>query len=168
MKIALRVAVGLALLVLGGVAVGLLLPVEHQASRERAYAVAPEVIFLAITAPAEYPRWRSGVERVEILPEETGKVRFRELGSDGAITYVFEEMVPTSLVVTRIADPSLPFGGAWTFDLTPVEGGTLLRITEDGEVYNPIFRFVSRFVMGHHASIERYLADLGRLVEPAD
>lgn len=166
MKIALRFAAGLALLVLGLVLVGLMLPVEHRASRERAYAVAPEVIFSAITAPAEYPQWRSGVERVEILADEAGKVRFREIGSDGAIAYVFEETAPTSRVVTRIADPSLPFGGTWTFELSPVDGGTSVRITEDGEVHNPVFRFVSRFVMGHHAGIERYLADLGRLVDP--
>lgn len=164
MKIALRLAAALALLVLGVILVGLLLPVGHRASRERAYAAAPEVIFSAITTPAEYPRWRSGVERVEILPEEAGKIRFREIGSDGAITYVFEQTVPTSRVVTRIADPSLPFGGTWTFQLSPVDGGTSVRITEDGEVRNPVFRFVSRFVMGHHAGIERYLEDLGRLL----
>ena len=35
-------------------------------------------------------------------------------------------------------------------------------MAEDGEVYNPIFRFVSRFVMGHHATMDRYLRNLGR------
>ena len=39
-------------------------------------------------------------------------------------------------------------------------GGTRLTITEDGEVYNPLFRFVSRFIMGHTSSIDRYLADV--------
>jgi hypothetical protein len=78
-------------------------------------------------------------------------------------------MVTDRRLVTRIADPSLPFGGGWTFDLiaandaTPgaPNASTTLRITEDGEVYNPIFRFVSRFVMGHHATIDAYLRDVG-------
>jgi hypothetical protein len=65
-------------------------------------------------------------------------------------------------VVSRIADRSLPFGGRWTFELSPAPGGTLLRITEDGEVYNPIFRFVSRFVFGHDRTINGYLEDLER------
>ena len=35
--------------------------------------------------------------------------------------------------------------------------GSELTITEDGEVSNPIFRFISRFVFGHAATIEGFL-----------
>ena len=35
-------------------------------------------------------------------------------------------------------------------------------ITEDGEVYHPLYRFMSRFVFGHTTTIDRYLTDLGR------
>jgi hypothetical protein len=41
----------------------------------------------------------------------------------------------------------------------------MLRITEDGEVYNPVFRFVSRFVMGHTATMDKYLADVGKAID---
>jgi hypothetical protein len=37
----------------------------------------------------------------------------------------------------------------------------LLRITEDGEIYNPIFRFASRFVLGYARTQEEYLQELG-------
>jgi hypothetical protein len=37
-----------------------------------------------------------------------------------------------------------------------------LRITEDGEIRNPIFRFVARFFLGYTATMEAYLRDLGR------
>jgi hypothetical protein len=66
-------------------------------------------------------------------------------------------------MVTRIADKTLTFGGAWTYELSPQGGGTRLVITEHGEVYNPLFRFMSRFVFGHTATLDRYLADLGRV-----
>jgi hypothetical protein len=39
---------------------------------------------------------------------------------------------------------------------------TLLRITEEGEVYNPLFRFMSRYVFGHYRTLEQYARDLGR------
>ena len=39
-----------------------------------------------------------------------------------------------------------------------------MRITEDGEVYNPVFRFVSRAVMGHTAMLDAYLKALGKAV----
>ncbi len=64
--------------------------------------------------------------------------------------------------MVRIADRKLPFGGTWSFDIAPAAGGESdLRVTEDGEVYNPIFRFMARFVFGYTASIEGYLRDLG-------
>ena len=37
-------------------------------------------------------------------------------------------------------------------------------ITENGEVYNPLFRFMSRFVFGHTATIDKYLEDLGQVL----
>jgi hypothetical protein len=37
-----------------------------------------------------------------------------------------------------------------------------VRITEDGEVYNPIFRFMSRFVFGHTHTMDAYLRALGK------
>jgi hypothetical protein len=62
--------------------------------------------------------------------------------------------------MVRIADPDLPFGGTWTYRLTPKGSGTRLAITEHGEVYNPLFRFVSRFVFGHTATVDRFIAAL--------
>jgi hypothetical protein len=43
--------------------------------------------------------------------------------------------------------------------------GSELRITEEGEVYNPIFRFVSRFIMGHTATIDSYLSAVRKRLE---
>jgi hypothetical protein len=60
--------------------------------------------------------------------------------------------------VSRIADPNLPFGGTWTFEITPAPGGARLRITEDGEIYNPLFRFMARFIFGYEGTINGYLS----------
>ena len=98
-----------------------------------------------------------------MLPDENGHRRWKEASKSGPpITFVVDRSTPDRLLVGRIADPTLPFGGSWTYELTPAESGTTtLRITEDGEVYNPIFRFVSRFVMGHDATIKQYLSAVG-------
>jgi hypothetical protein len=37
-----------------------------------------------------------------------------------------------------------------------------LTIVERGKVRNPIFRFLSRFVFGHTATIESYLSSLAK------
>ena len=154
----------LILVVLVVVAIGYMLPQNHRASRERMYSAPPEALFIEITNPAKYPDWRTGVKRVDILPPVNGALNFRESGSDGDIAFLMEIPEPGRRVVSRIADTNLAFGGKWTYELMPVSGGTVLRITEDGEVYNPLFRFMSRFIFGHYKSIDQYLDDLERRV----
>ena len=162
MKIVLVVLGILAALVLVVVLVGWSLPVAHRASRQATYPVPPDSLYVAITNVERFPRWRPTVKSVDVVTSPTGARSYRESGDDGNILYVVDEAEPNRRLVTRIADRSLPFGGRWTFELSPTGSGTTLRITEDGEVYNPIFRFVSRFVFGHHATIDGYLNDLGR------
>ena len=160
MKIVLVALGAVALLVVTVVAVGAMLPVRHRAAREAVYPAQRDSVFALITDVERFPAWRSGVERVETQAAGAGRVRYVELGDDGEIPYEVVESVPGRRHVTRIAGEGLPFGGTWTFDLEDAPGGTRLRITEDGEVYNPLFRFVSRFILGHHHTIERFLTDL--------
>jgi polyketide cyclase/dehydrase/lipid transport protein len=146
------------------VVIGYALPVRHRASRSAHFAAAPGTLFATIADVERYPTWRSDVKRVELVPNGAGPQRFREIGSNGTILYEIDRREPDHLFVTRIADPGLPFGGTWTQELTPSADGTTLSITEDGEVRNPIFRFVSRFILGHTGTMDHYLADLGRRV----
>ena len=153
--------VGLVVLI---VAIGAALPVKHTVSRTAPVSAPPDSLFSLITDFAGAPSWRPQVERVELLGLVDGKERFREIGSDGAVLFEVVERSPPSRLVTRIADPKLPFGGQWVFDISPSGAGSSVTITEQGEVYNPLFRFMSRFVFGHARTIERYLRDLrGRL-----
>ena len=76
------------------------------------------------------------------------------------MTYKVEERRPGSRLVTRIDYASLPFGGTWTLDVKPVAAGTELTITEDGEIYNPIFRVMSKIVFSPYETIDTYQADL--------
>ncbi len=160
-------------LVLCVVLVGWSLPKHHHVTVIRGYVATPEALFALISDVRGYPAWRRDVAKVEVLGDEGGHPRWRETNKRGeSITYAVEESVPGRKLVGRIADTNLPFGGAWTYELTPAAAGTELAITEDGDVYNPIFRFVSRFVMGHTATIERYLDDVEKrfpaVVMPTD
>ena len=143
--------------------VGWMLPVRHRASVARTYRASPSALFGLITDVRSFPGWRRELDGVEVLPDEDGHARWRERTKSGPpITYLIERTIPDRLVVGRIADTNLAFGGGWTYELIPAsDGATTLRITEDGEVYNPIFRFVSRFVMGHEATIKQYLNAVG-------
>jgi len=158
LRVALLVLAALVILVLIVVAIGYALPVAHVASRTAAFRQTPDEIFAVLTDVAHFPQWRSDVTGVEILG--SSPLRWREHGSNGDITFVVDESSKPTRLVTRIDDRSLPFGGTWTYELAPATGGTAVTITERGEVYNPLFRFMSRFVFGHTATMEAYLAAL--------
>jgi uncharacterized protein YndB with AHSA1/START domain len=138
--------------------IGATLPVAHVASGTRTFEQPAEDVYRLVSSVEEYPRWWKDVERVEVLERESdGRVTFRQHAADGPITMQVVEQQPPTRFVTRIADPDQPFGGTWTFDIAADGPRSRLTITERGEVYNPLFRFLSRFVFGHTATIERFL-----------
>jgi uncharacterized protein YndB with AHSA1/START domain len=156
------VFVAVVLVIVAVLIIGWTLPQQHEVSRSADLPQPADVVWRAITDVGAFPSWRTGVTAIEQLPGAPGHENWRETGKNGRITYEVVESEPPRRLVTKIADRSLPFGGSWTYELSPVDGGTRLTITERGEVYNPVYRFVSRYVMGHTATIDRYLSDLGK------
>lgn len=141
--------------------VGAALPRDHTVAMSARIPATPESVWAALTTPADFPRWRSDVKRVEVLPAAPSGPSWREYGGNGAITYVVEASEPPRRLVGRIVDQGLPFGGSWEYRIEP-DGAAASRVTiiERGAVYNPIFRFVSRFVIGHTGTIDTYLRAL--------
>ena len=78
----------------------------------------------------------------------------------GRVTYEMMEDIPNQRIVTRIVDTNLGYSGGWTYNFKHDGDGTLVSITEDADVTNVFFRFMSRFVFGHTATIDKYQADL--------
>ncbi len=140
------------------VAVGAMLPKAHVATRAIRLHKTPEAVWLVISGK---PDWRPEVVRTDSLPDQGGHAMWRETNKGGmTITYERMETDPPRRLVNRIADKTLPFGGGWTYAIDPEADGSIVRLTENGEVYNPLFRFVSRFIMGHASNIETALRSL--------
>lgn len=141
--------------------IGSTLPKNHTASRSILLHRSPKEVYDVVRDFGSAPSWRSGVKSVELKAQPDGKVQFSETGSD-RIDYAVDEDVPGQKLVTRILNTDLGYGGKWTYEFVPEGGGTRLRITEDGEVSNVLFRFMSRYVFGHTATIDTYLTSLAR------
>jgi hypothetical protein len=119
-------------------AVGAAQPVAHVASRSETFAASPEQLWdLALAA-------------------------FRRT-NDGS--YAIVEQDRPRRLVTTIVDEKLPYGGSWTYELAPAAGGTTLTVIERGDVYNPVFRFVSRYVIGHTRTLDAYFANVRKAAE---
>ncbi|MDO8677700.1 MAG: SRPBCC family protein [Acidobacteriota bacterium] len=143
--------------------VGWLLPVKHEASRSAEFARTPNEVYALVSDYKNYVAWWPDITRIEVLGEEAGKATFREHMADGPIVMSVVEQSPPSRFVTKIVDAGQPFGGTWTFEINPVnEGRTRLTITERGEIYNPIFRALARFVFGYMSTMESFLQSADR------
>jgi uncharacterized protein YndB with AHSA1/START domain len=160
MKWVLITVLALVLVVALAAMIGSRLGQSHRASVSKTFPVPPEVIWSAMTDVAAFPSWRAGVTRVERLPDRNGYPVWMEEGRSGKMTMALERMEPPRVLVARIADPKLPFGGTWTYEITPDAGGSRLTITENGEIYNSLFRFMARFIFGYEGTIQSYLSSL--------
>jgi hypothetical protein len=114
---------------------GYFLPVGHEASRSADFNTPPEAVFALVVDLANYQSWWDGAS---------------------VKSEVVESQRP-SRVVTRVVGET-QFGGTWTFDIAPTPTGSRVTITERGEVYNVVFRTLSRFVFGHTSTMDNYLA----------
>jgi hypothetical protein len=138
------VMIGLALivgLVVVVAVIGSMMPREHVASRTLRVRRAPAEVWPVITSLAA----ASSVP-VDVLERD-----------------------PPRRLVSRVKETEKNFGGTWTIVIAPVPDGSTLTITEDGWVANPIFRFVSRAVIGHHSTMDGLLKQVAKTFneEPA-
>ena len=126
----------LALVVFVGVIalVGYSLPVGHEASRSADINASAEKVFALIANPNDYKSWWDGAD---------------------VQSEVVESIAPTKLV-TRIVGET-QFGGTWTIEITPIPTGSRVTITERGEIYNVVFRALSKFVFGYTSTMESCL-----------
>ena len=125
---------GLTLLIAIVAAIGATLPRNHTATRTLRVRRPPQEAWTAITQAMS--------------------------ASDVPVDIV--ESDPPRKLVSKVKETEKMFGGTWTVAIAPVDGGSTLTITEDGWVGNPIFRFVSRFVMGHHATLDGMLTNVAK------
>lgn len=136
--------------------VAALIPRNHTASVSRVVRGTPASVYAIVRNAAAAPEWRKDVQKVEILDA----THFREHAKYGVVTYEIVEDHPAQRYVTRIADKNLGYGGTWTYEFAPDAAGTRVTITENGEVSNLLFRFLSRFVFGYTSNMETVLTSL--------
>lgn len=143
--------------------IGLLLPKHHVATRAARFKAPPEKLWALIGSPEKQSDWAPGAPKVEMLPPRDGRPAWKvSRGRGDLMSFALVERIEPAKLVTRIIDESA-FGGTWTWQLSPAaDGGCTVRITEDGDIHNPVFRFVARFFMGYHGTIDAHLTALGK------
>jgi hypothetical protein len=102
----------------------------------------------------------TGVER---QPDRDGRPVWLVRDGHEAMPLIVAESEPNKWLKTVIpADAELPFGGAWSWQISPADEATVVTIIEEGEIYNPLFRALADLVFGYHGTLNETLEDLGR------
>ena len=165
MKTAIIIAaslIGIVILIFAVMAlIGSRLPRTHTASRSIVLRQQRPNVYSVMRDFKSASAWRSDVKSVEVVETPGQKTRFTEHGSDD-MNYEVVEDVPNQRMATRILNTDLGYSGQWTYELTDENGGTRVKITEDGDVSNVLFRFMSRYIFGHTSTIDSYLTALGK------
>ena len=159
------VFIGMAVLVVVVIVVvvmGALTAQQHVAAVQIDLKAPPERVYEAIRDVERGTGWRTGLKKVEVVSQAGEPFRWRETADWGTITFVREVDDAPRRIVARIADEDQGFGGTWTYAITPSPRGSTLRIREDGTVASPLFRFMSKYVIGYYRSLETYAKDLSR------
>lgn len=153
--VVMTVLIGLAV---APIALGFALPQRHTVTRRVVIQQPREAIWARITDFAGQAAWRPDVKHPVRLEDHNGHEVWREAGD---LTLESVEVVPPEHLVRQVM-PNKMFGGTWTVTLRQAPGGTEVAVTETGDVYHPLFRTVSRFIIGHDRAVEGYLANLAR------
>jgi hypothetical protein len=162
MKWALRILIALVAIVAVIALIGALLPRAHVESRTAAFRAAPDSLWVTLSDLEHYPGWAPDVTTATRLPDHNGHPVWEHSGPQGKMPLAVTAFEPPHRLVLEIVGTDLPYSGTWTWEMMPSGSGTVVVVTERGAVDNPIFRFLSRFVFGQSATMDRYLKALGR------
>ena len=163
MKLLLKIAAALLVVVAVVTIYGATLPVRHAAASMARFHQTPEALWAVLNDFPGQAGWRTGVTGVERLPDRDGLPVWMVHGASDSMPLMVVESEPNRLLQTMIpADADLAFGGTWTWQISAADGATVVTIIENGEIYNPLFRALAKLVFGYHATLDEYLLDLGR------
>ncbi|HUR37771.1 MAG TPA: SRPBCC family protein [Terriglobales bacterium] len=148
--------------VLAVLATGAMLPVRHTVTRSLTVQRPVAEVWQAITDYERDPSWRPEVTSVTRIGDRDGHPLWEEKYKNGDSMRIVTTLVDAPKRLERKIVDQSAFGGVWVFELSASPDGksTTVRLTENGEVYNPAFRIIGRFIIGNEATVEKYLTDL--------
>ncbi len=145
-------------------AVGAFLPREHVAASMVVVPAERDQVWQAVRSVGAYHEWWDFVAETEAVFGEGAEERWVLYGTSGdLLPLVVESETAGELMVTRIVDEGMPFGGTWTYQLESAgPGTTVVTVVERGVIHNPLLRVAARWLVGYHGTMDGYLTALAK------
>ncbi len=137
---------------------GSLLPRETIVSRTLQLGKTREEVWKLITDFPGQTKWRSRIKRIEKI--DSNKWREIYKGGREVILETKERREPELLLRELKGKDGIK--GTWTVEIAKAADGCWVTVTEKGEIRNPFFRFVGRYIIRRASHVECYLRDLAR------
>jgi len=140
---------------------GALQPRTHVASASVVIPAAQDRVWFMIENTASQPGWRQDLTAVQPLPPQDGHTCWLEIQKYGKMPLCEVLTAAPTTRIVLIADPKLPFGGTWTYQLSPAgPDSTNLTIMENGFTGPLFWRFMGHYIFHEDTMIKQYEASL--------
>ncbi|MBX3358255.1 MAG: SRPBCC family protein [Phycisphaeraceae bacterium] len=157
--IVVNVVAVLVLLVLAMWAIGRRLPTDHTTVATLRLNQKPQDVWDVLSNTEALPTW-SGINKVERLPDQNGKERWRQWMGRNSFVLETTRNEPPRLLETTIADDAKFFSGSWEFLIEPAGDGCTVRLTEHGRIAQAIPRFMMKYIVDPGMYLKRHLRAL--------
>ncbi|MDQ3198018.1 MAG: SRPBCC family protein [Verrucomicrobiota bacterium] len=142
--------------------VGYALPAKTTTSRSITLHQPPAAVFAVLVDVQHMADWNRNTEKVEMLPPTDGRETTKQTFKGGmTMTIITAKSSPPQHLVRSLDDDGGPFVGSWNYEITPVDGGSRVVLTEVAIFTNPFFRVMTR-VFGATKYMDEHLEDLAR------
>lgn len=151
------------------VILGSMMRPEHTGTRSVWLRTDIDRVWEVISNHEREPAWRKDLKGVIRLPDHEGREAWKEISKTGQeIQLATTEKAEKRKIVRTIIN-NRSFGGSWILELAPENAGTRVSLTENGVVFNPVFRFMFKVFFSPTSTIDKYLQMLGNyLGEPVE
>lgn len=143
---------------------GYTIPETHTASVSEYFAnKKPPDIWKVIIEHELYPSWHEDVYAIKDLPPKNDYKSWKEVDANGnTVPYIIESHSPNVQLIIQSDDDSLDFSVKRTYDIIPENDGkgTTLKITEEGQIHNFLFRVIAHFLTGHTSDMDTFLRSM--------
>ncbi len=169
MRWLLRIVAVVAVLSVALLVLGLVRPATHVASVRVELSEPTNLVWTAVSDFRAWPEWHPDVHGMAPQPDRNGREVWLMSAEWGELPLEVVSANPPRRLETWLDGGS--FKGRWIYDLESTGRGTILTITEEGEVTNLFFRGMMAF-MDEHASMRDFIValgdHLGESVEPVN
>ena len=137
--------------------IGSFMPREHVGRGERVLAAPIDEVWKSVSGFDEMGHWAPQLANMTRVADVEGLPSYELRSENAIITFTFTEVSEPSRLVVELRDSADAYGGVWTYELSEVDGGTRVAITEEGWTRPSLLSFhaVGVRVRPHHQRLPR-------------